>query len=150
MKPEINNYNHSFNLGNENYFLIFSFMGISFLLLLIFRKPGIYWLSYVICSLLIGGYNLTKFTIDKNNLSKKSQNLLLYRIFWSFTFSIYILCVKFNILKDLGINLIFCFYLLALLDILINISNKKITNELGPGFMPKLNKQFFYKSYNQI
>ena len=58
----------------------------------------------------------------------------------------YIIGVKFNILKDLGINLILCFYLLAFLDIMVNISHKKITHELGPGFMPKLHLQVLYKT----
>lgn len=124
-------------LGKQNWLIIALFIFISFSELKVLPLKGLEWLSFVICALIICFSNSFVLSTKNESFSKISKKFLLFRISWSFSFSLYIILIKSKIFPDLGILLILFFYFLGFLDILFNIFNKEITLEVGPGFMPK-------------
>ena len=134
---QYNNKNIS-HLGKENWYLICIFISLLVGTSLKWPISGTIWIPYVVCSLLICGFNFLYFGFNYGFFSKFTHNFLLYRIFWSLTFSMYIILALIHIFHNLEVIFLVFFYILAVIDIFLNIFNKTITNEIGTGFLPKL------------
>lgn len=126
-----NDLNRTILIGIENWLLI-----ILFIVFLRTIQEG--WIAYGVCAFLVGVANFVILIFDPLLYSKKTKKFLLYRIGWSISCSIIIFLIYEQILHNFELLLVLTFYLLALFDILINISSRTITLEIGPGFIPKL------------
>ncbi len=124
-------------LDKENWFIILIFIGVTLLIMKTLPHKGLEWVSFVLVTSIIGITNSIVLSIRSYSFSKISKRFLGYRIFWSLSFSIYVILMEFKIFPNYGLYLAIFFYCLALLDIVLNILISIITTEVGPGFIPK-------------
>lgn len=130
----------SFFIGLENWFLIGIFTTILFIIMVDWSHQGLEWISYASCALIIGLANSITLTLQYKLFSKIARYFLMYRILWSVSLFLSMLLLRMNDVQVLNNPLMVLFYLLALADIFANICSKTITIEVGPGFLPVLEK----------
>lgn len=128
------------NIGKENWIIIFLFISISAFITKIFPHKGLEWISFFVIALLICFANVFVLSMKSNSFSNASKKFLIFRIAWSLAFSIYVILVQLDILDvypNIGLLVVIIFYVLAIVDILVNMFSRVITTEIGPGFIPK-------------
>lgn len=129
--------NNNQYLGKENWFIVILFFSVTMLIMKTLPHKGLEWISFVLCTIIIGITNSVVLSLRANTFSKISKEFLGYRIFWSLSFSIYVILMELKVFPNFGLFLAIFFYCLALIDIGLNIFISIITTEVGPGFIPK-------------
>ncbi|OLS19581.1 MAG: hypothetical protein HeimC3_45310 [Candidatus Heimdallarchaeota archaeon LC_3] len=126
-------------IGVRNWLLLATLIISSSFILIFWPNQGLEWISFVLCSYIIGTGNLLTLIVNFRKYNNLIIGFLLFRCFWSFSFTIYMLLIEFSPFPSLGLSIILLFYALVFLDVLIIIFNHQIVQELGSGFIPKIN-----------
>lgn len=125
-------------IGLRNFILLAIFLFSSFLIYSFFPNQGLEWISFVLCSFIIGLANLFILGKQTKLFSSNVKGFLLFRILWSLTFSFYMLLIFFTSFHGLGLSFLLIFFIAIFFDVLANILFQELNNSLGPPFIPFL------------